>query len=158
MLCFIKHYFKIFILSLFILTNCKLQEPSQSHGIIFLENRAKKLELNKSNKNDVVRIIGLPQITDDTNEDMWIYLERVLTKGKYHELGRHKLKENNVLILRFDKFGILQFKEVVKKEKINKLAFSKKQTDNDFFQGSYIQSLLQSIKQKMYNNRRGTEF
>ncbi len=158
MLCFIKHYFKIFILSLFILTNCKLQEPSQSHGIIFLENRAKKLELNKSNKNDVVRIIGLPQITDDTNEDMWIYLERVLTKGKYHELGRHKLKENNVLILRFDKFGILQFKEVVKKEKINKLTFSKKQTDNDFFQGSYIQSLLQSIKQKMYNNRRGTEF
>ena len=102
MLCFIKHYFKIFILSLFILTNCKLQEPSQSHGIIFLENRAKKLELNKSNKNDVVRIIGLPQITDDTNEDMWIYLERVLTKGKYHELGRHKLKENNVLILNFD--------------------------------------------------------
>ncbi len=153
MLCFIKHYFKIFILSLFILTNCKLQEPSQSHGIIFLENRAKKLELNKSNKNDVVRIIGLPQITDDTNEDMWIYLERVLTKGKYHELGRHKLKENNVLILRFDKFGILQFKEVVKKEKINKLTFSKKQTDNDFFQGSYIQSLLQSIKQKMYSNR-----
>lgn len=158
MLCFIKHYFKIFILSLFILTNCKLQEPSQSHGIIFLENRTKKLELNKSNKNDVVRIIGLPQITDETNEDMWIYLERVLTKGKYHELGRHKLKENNVLILRFDKFGILQFKEIVKKEKINKLTFSKKQTDNDFFQGSYIQSLLQSIKQKMYNNRRGTEF
>lgn len=141
-----------------ILSSCKLQEPNQSHGIVFLENRAKKLVLNKSNKNDVTRIIGFPQIKDDLNENIWIYIERVLTKGKYHELGRHKLKENNILILKFDKYGILKVKEITKKEDINKLSFSKRETDNDLTKKSFVQSLLQSVKQKMYSNRGGTKF
>ena len=37
-------------------------------------------------------------------------LERVLTKGEYHKLGKNILKSNNVLILEFDKYGILKKK------------------------------------------------
>ena len=106
----------------------------------------------------MTRIIGFPQIKDDLNENIWIYIERVLTKGKYHELGRHKLKENNILILKFDKYGILKVKEITKKEDINKLSFSKRETDNDLTKKSFVQSLLQSVKQKMYSNRGGTKF
>ena len=65
---------------------------------MFLENK-QKLIVNKSNKNDVLNIVGYPQIKDENDENTWIYLERILSKGKYHELGRHKLKENNVLVL-----------------------------------------------------------
>ena len=152
MFSFKKNHFKFLIL-ISILTNCQLQEPKNIHGIIFLENRAKKLIVNKSNKNDVIKIIGSPQIRDENDENNWIYLERVLSKGKYHELGRHKLKENNVLIIKFDKYGILKGKEFYNKEDINKIQFSKNQTKNELTKKSFVQRFLQSIKQKMYSNR-----
>ena len=108
----IKHFLIFNLALLCILSSCKLQEPNQSHGIVFLENRAEKLTLNKSNKNDVIRIIGFPQIKDENNDNNWIYLERILTKGKYHKLGRHVLKKNNVLVLEFNKFGIINIQRI----------------------------------------------
>ena len=152
MFSFKKNHFKFLVL-IFILTNCQLQDPKNTHGIIFLENRANKLTINKSNKNDVINIIGNPQITNENDENNWIYIERILSKGKYVELGKHKLQENNVLILNFDKYGILENKEFYKKEDINKIEFSKNETKNDLTKKSFVQNLLQSIKQKMYSNR-----
>lgn len=152
MFSFKKIHYKLIIIFL-ILTNCKLQDPKNTHGIVFLENRANKLIVNKSNKNDVINIIGNPQIRDENDENTWIYLERVLSKGKYHELGRNKLKENNVLVLNFDKYGILKLKELYKKDDINSIKFSKDKTENDFTKKSFVQKFLQSIKQKMYSNR-----
>ena len=156
MCLFIKKHFKYLILILIILSGCQLQDPNNSHGIAFLENRAQKLVLNTTNKNDVIKIIGLPQIKDDYNENNWIYLERILTKGKYHQLGKHKLKENNVLILNFDKYGVLVSKKFLTKEQINKIKFTGKKTENDLTRESFVQSFLQSIKQKMYSNRSST--
>lgn len=151
---FFKYHFKIIIILSIILSGCKVQDPLKSHGILYLENRAKKLTINKTNKNDVVRIIGQPHIKSELESNSWIYLERTLSKGKYHELGRHKLTENNVLVLDFNKFGILKGKEFLKKEDINKIKFSKKETENDLSKKSFVQSFLQSIKQKMYGNRK----
>ena len=150
---FNKHYNIITILILTILLGCQLQDPDKSHGIVFLENRSNKLTLNKSNKNDVIRTIGVPHIKDEQDENNWIYLERILSKGKYHKLGKHELKKNNVLVLTFDKFGILNSKSFFTKDEMNKLKFSKKVTDNDLTKKSFVQSFLQSIKQKMYSGR-----
>ncbi len=133
--------------------NCQLQEPSKNHGIVFLENRANKLTINKNNKNDVLNIIGQPHSKSINNEDKWIYMERILTKGEYHKLGQNVLKANNILILEFDKYGILKTKELLKKEDIKKLSFSKKITENEITQKSFVEKLLNSIKQKMYGNK-----
>ena len=157
MLFFKKNHFIKFLFTLIILSGCQTQDPIKSHGIIFLENRANKLVINQTNKNDVIKIIGYPHIKDDRDQNSWIYLERVLTKGKYHELGRHKLKENNVLYLTFDKFGILQNKKIFTKNDMKKIKFSKKITENDLSKKSFVQSFLESVKQKMYSNR-GKEF
>ena len=144
----------LYLLVFIILISCKLQEPLKTHGIIFLENRSQKLVLNKSNKNDVIRIMGRPHIKEDEINQSWIYLERILSKGKYHKLGRHILKENNVLVLNFDKYGVLKNKEFLKKEDLKKLEFSQKITENELTQKSFVQKFLQSIKQKMYSNQR----
>jgi hypothetical protein len=85
---------------------------------------------------------------------MWIYAERVLTKGKFHKLGKNVLKENNVLALRFDKYGILIDKQFFDKTEINKITFSKKNTENDISKKSFVTTFLESIRQKMYENRR----
>ena len=147
------HYIFPFIFILYILSGCQLQEPLKNHGIIYLENRSNKLILNKSNKNNVIDVIGYPQIKTEDKNESWIYIERVLTKGKYHKLGKHILKENNVLVLNFAKYGILIKKDFLTKNDINKLKFSKKDTKNEITRKSFVQSFLQSVKQKMYQNR-----
>ena len=106
------HFFKIiFRLYIFIiLIGCQLQEPTKNHGIIFLKNRSESLIVNKSNKNDVLKVIGQPHSKSISNENEWFYIERVLTKGEYHKLGQNVLKTNNVLVIKFDKYGILKDK------------------------------------------------
>tara|TARA_B110000444_G_C18500465_1_gene437618 strand:- start:104 stop:577 length:474 start_codon:yes stop_codon:yes gene_type:complete len=146
----------ILFLIFIILIGCKLQEPLKSHGIIFLENRSKKLVVNVSNNNDVINTIGKPHITEKEPSSAnvtWIYFERTLTKGRYHKLGQHVLKDNNVLVLNFDKYGVLMNKKFITKDSINKIKFSKKNTENRLSQKSFVQKFLQSVKQKMYSNK-----
>ena len=153
---FIKKFHNniLYLLVFIILISCKLQEPLKTHGIIFLENRSQKLVVNQSNKNDVIRIMGRPHIKEDEINQSWIYLERILSKGKYHKLGKHILKENNILVLNFDKYGVLKNKKLLKKEDLKKLEFSQKITENELTQKSFVQKFLQSIKQKMYSNQK----
>lgn len=132
---------------------CKLQDPDKNHGIVFLENRSNQLELNKTNKNDVLKKLGKPHTTSFDDDSIWIYLERTLTKGKYHKLGKNIIKTNNVLILEFDKFGILETKKILNKKDIKKINFSKKETENELTKKSFVQTFLQSLKQKMYGNK-----
>jgi outer membrane protein assembly factor BamE (lipoprotein component of BamABCDE complex) len=151
----IKNHLKFFLLSvLIILVNCQLKEPLKTHGINFLENRAEKLTVNTSNKNDIISVMGKPHITEAGNNDTWIYLERVLTKGSYHKFGKIVLKENNVLILDFDKYGVLKNKKILKKDEINKIEFSKKITENDLSQKSFVEKFLKSVQQKMYGSKK----
>ena len=131
-----------------------MQEPTKNHGIVFLKNRSDELIVNKSNKNDAIRIIGQPHSKSINDDDIWIYLERTLTKGKYHKLGKHVLKKNNTLVLKFDKFGILKSKKIYDKNDTNKITFSEKETKNELSKKSFVESFLSSVKQKMYGNRK----
>tara|TARA_B100000902_G_C27240157_1_gene879571 strand:+ start:962 stop:1420 length:459 start_codon:yes stop_codon:yes gene_type:complete len=151
---FIFH--KNILLSLFfliILIACQFQEPNKNHGILFLENRSQKMIVNKSNKNDAIKIIGHPHTKSFTNNDEWIYIERVLTGGEYHKLGQKVLKESNVLILTFNKYGILNKKIFLNKDNIAKLKFTDKVTENNLSKKSFVEKFLSSVKQKMYGNR-----
>ena len=143
----------LFLFTFIFLLSCQLQEPSKNHGIIFLKNRSDKLVINSSNKNDVIKIIGQPHSKSINNEDEWMYIERVLTKGEYHRLGQNILKENNVLVLKFDKFGILKNKFFYDKNNKNKLKFTEKETINEITQKSFIEKFLTSIREKMYGNK-----
>ena len=138
---------------MFILNNCKLQEPTKNHGIVFLENRANKLNVNKDNKNDIIKLLGQPHTKSFKEEDNWIYLERVLTKGSFHKLGQNVVKTNNVLILDFDKYGILKGKKLLNKDDIKEIKFTEKKTENNLSKKSFIQSFFSSVKTKMYGNR-----
>ena len=117
---------------------------------MYLENRSNELNVKKSNKNDVIKIIGRPHIQDSDIDETWIYFERILSKGKFHKLGQHVLKENNVLVLVFDKYGVLLNKNFISKEEMNNLKFSNSSTENVLTEKSFVQKFLQSVKQKMY--------
>ena len=141
------------ILIFFLLNNCQIQKATKNHGILFLENRYNKLIVNKTNMNDVLKIIGNPHTKSVSDQQTWIYIERILSKGKYHKFGRNVLKSNNVAVLTFNKYGILNEKNFYDKDKIAKIKFSKEITKNNLSQKSFVQEFLQSIRTKMYGNR-----
>jgi len=150
-----KHYKKLYIiLFLFVLNNCQLKEANKPHGINFLDNREKVLIVGKTNKNDVVKLIGNPHSTSIASENTWIYFERTITRGKLIKLGQNVLKENNVLELRFNKYGILNSKKIYNKKNMNEVKYSKKQTENDITEKSFVGKFLSSIRQKMYGKRK----
>ena len=149
-----RHYINLLYLTIFVvLANCQLKEASNTHGILFLENRANKLIVKEFNKNDVINIIGQPHTKSIDNENEWIYIERVFVKGEFHRLGQNILKSNNVLFLEFDKYGVLKNKKLFKKDDIKKIAFSKKITENDLSKRSFVESLFSSLKAKMYGRK-----
>ena len=147
-----KNHFIISFL-FFILIGCKLQEPTNNHGIVFLKNRSDKLVINSTNKNDVINVIGQPHSKSINSNNEWIYIERVLTKGEYHKLGRNVLKTNNVLILNFDKYGVLKNKKFLNKDDKQKVKFSEAKTENQLKRKSFTEKFLTSIKEKMYGRK-----
>ena len=130
-----------------------MKEQHNNHGILFLKNRLNVLQINKSNKNDVLKTIGQPHSTSINNENEWIYIERVLTKGKFHKLGKNILKTNNVLIVKFDKFGVLKEKNFYDKDSKADVKFSKKITENDLSKRSFVEKFFNSLKNKMYKRK-----
>ena len=136
------------------MNNCQLKEAKKSHGINFLENRESVLVIGKTNKNDVVNLIGNPHTVSIQGDNTWIYFERTLTRGKLIKLGQNKLITNNILELQFDKYGVLIKKKIFNKDDMKKIKYSKENTKNDIARSSFVEKFLSSLKQKMYGQRR----
>ena len=119
---------------------------------MYLENRQDLLKVNDSNKNDVIEKLGQPHSKSIKEENTWIYIERTKTKDKIYTLGKDVLVNNNVLVVKFNKYGILEEKLFYKKENMKDYKFSKVETSNEIKRGSFIQSFIQSLRQKMRQN------
>ena len=128
---------------------CQNNPVVKTHGISYLENREKLIIVNKSNKNDIVNILGQPATKGMVDDNLWIYIERQKTRGKLLKLGRNYLMTNNVLVLEFNKYGILDKKDFFDKENMKKIRFAKSTTVNEIKKENFIYSFLSSIRQKM---------
>ena len=143
----------LFLIFIFIVS-CQRNEVIKTHGISYLENREKLIFVNKSNKNDTIKIFGQPSTKGMTNDNLWIYIERTITRGKLLKFGRNYLKKNNVLVLEFDKYGVLKKKEFYNKNKMKRLTFTKDITTNEIRKENFIYSFLSSVRQKMLTKRK----
>ena len=135
--------------SLIFIIGCQRNELVKTHGIAYLEKREKLIVIDKSNKNDTVKVLGHPATRGMTDDNLWIYIERTTTRGKGIRFGRSYLKKNNVLILEFDKYGVLIKKKFYDKESMKEVNFAKAITENDVRKENFIYSFLSSIRQKM---------
>jgi len=88
------------------------------------------------------------------DDNLWIYIERTRTRGKLLKLGRNYLKKNNVLVLEFDKYGIIQKKDFFNREDMKKIKFAKDITENELRKENFIYSFLSSVRQKMLTKRK----
>ena len=139
----------LLVIILFFITACQQREVTKIHGIAYLEKREKLIVVNKTNKNDTINVLGQPSTKGMTDDNLWIYIERTTTRGSLFMLGRSYLKKNNVLVLEFDKYGILTKKEFYNKKKMKKISFAKDVTENEIRKENFIEGFLSSVRQKM---------
>jgi len=143
-----------FLLILFLVTSCQRTPVIKTHGISYLEKREKLISVNKSNKNDIIGIFGQPSTKGMTDDNLWIYIERTITRGKIIKLGKNYLKKNNVLVLEFNKYGVLKKKEFYNINNMKKLTFAKTITENEIRKENFIYSFLSSVRQKMESKKK----
>ena len=139
----------LLVISLIFFNGCQRKEVIKTHGIAYLDKREKLIVVNKSNKNDAIEVLGYPATKGMTDDNLWIYIERTKTRGKLLKLGRNYLKKNNVLILEFDKYGVLIKKKFYDKESMKEVNFAKAITENDVRKENFIYTFLSSVRQKM---------
>ena len=144
---FINHI--ILLLLIIFLSNCKLNDVNKSHGVGFLIEKTKKININKSNQNDILNIFGPPSTKDYFNNEKWIYIQRVITKGKILNFGKNIIKENNILLITFNDYGIVTKYEVIDKNKMKKVKFVKDETQTITSNQDFIYSFLSSLRRKI---------
>jgi len=115
----------------------------------YLDIKEKKLIINQSNKNDLLKILGPPSTKSTFDNDMFIYIERKTSSSNIRKLGKKVLLLNNVLIVEIDDRGILISKKFLNKENINNMDFSKDITGMNYSKRSFVYGFLSSMRQKI---------
>ena len=141
------------IFTILIVTSCSLKPINNYHGVAFLEKKQEKLLINKSNKNDIIKILGAPSTESLLDNDLWIYIENRKTKSSLLKLGKEIVLTNNILVLEINDKGILKNKKFYNIDDQNKLIFNKNETvmsDKDGF----VYGVISSFKQKIDSPKR----
>jgi len=140
----------LIILLILILANCQRNQVIKTHGIAYLDKRQKNLIINEVNKNDVRLALGNPSTTGTFENTVWIYIERTMSRGKLLKFGQNVIIKNNVLVLKFDKYGILAKKDFYDITKMNDIKFSNEKTEGLEREQDFIYSFLSSMRRKMF--------
>ncbi len=138
----------LFILSL-IVTNCSFEKVVRRHGVSFLEKKQKNLIINKTNKNEIIEILGKPSTQSKFNNDVWIYIERKQTQSQFKNLGKMKIYKNDVLVLEIDNYGLLKKKDFYNLNDMKKINIVKDTTKGNITKNSFIYEFMSSMRQKM---------
>ena len=133
----------------FIVSNCSFKPVVKHHGVPFLEKKQLELTVNKSNKNDIRKILGNPSTKSKFDNDVWIYIERKQTQSKLKNLGKMKIYKNDVLILEIDNYGILKKKEFYNINDMENIKIVEATTKSGFKKNSFIYDFMSSMRQKI---------
>ena len=138
----------LIILAIF-LSSCKLNKIVNHHGIHNLEIKSNELFINKSNINEINKLLGPPSSTSYFDNKILVYLLIKTSNTMLHMLLKKKLIANNVLLLEVNNRGMLVSKKFFTKEDINKMEFSKKITNVNVGKQSFIYKTLSGVRAKI---------
>jgi outer membrane protein assembly factor BamE (lipoprotein component of BamABCDE complex) len=140
---------RIFFIFLFLFTlNCSTKKVSNNHGFISLQDKFEKISINKTNKNDILNIIGPPSSISNFNNNKWFYIESKKINQSVFKLGIKKIQKNDILVVKFNNKGILEYKKILKLNDMNDIKFSKDITEKEYKQNSTLFKILSSLREK----------
>ena len=132
-----------------IVANCSFKKVVKHHGVPFLEKKQATLILDKSNKNDILKLLGNPSTTSKFDNDIWIYIERKQTQSELKNLGKMTILKNDTLVLEIDEYGILQKKNFYNLNDMEELKVVKSTTETTYEKSSFIYNFMSSMRQKI---------
>ena len=134
-------------------TSCSIKPIDKYHGVAFLEKKQKELLINKSNKNDIIKILGSPSTESILEDDLWIYIENRKSKSSILKLGKEIIITSNVLVLEIDKKGMLKSKKFFNIDDQNDYSFNKNETAMSN-KDSFVYGVISSLRQKIDSPKR----
>ena len=138
-----------FIIFLFLFTlNCSSNKVSNNHGFISLQTKFEKITVNKTNKNDILNIIGPPSSVSSFDNNKWFYIQRMKTNQSLFKLGIKKINKNNILIVKFDNKGVLNYKKIKNINDMNDIKYTKDITEKEFKQNDLLFKIFSSLREK----------
>ena len=141
---------RIFLLLIILfITACSSNKVSKNHGFISLEKKLENIVINKSNKNDIIDIVGYPSSISKFNSNKWFYIERKQTNQSLFKLGIKKISKNNILVIEFNNKGLVKNKKLVNLNDMNDLEYVKKITSKEFEQDNTIYNIFSSLREKI---------
>tara|TARA_B100000795_G_C22539363_1_gene338224 strand:- start:153 stop:611 length:459 start_codon:yes stop_codon:yes gene_type:complete len=143
-----KNIILFLIIALFS-TACTLKNIEKHHGVHFLNKKHEKLTVNKSNKNDILKILGAPSSVSTFDNDLWIYIERKTDQSTFTEFGEEIIIINNVLLLEINSMGLLEKKEFHDLNSMRDIKFVEKTTGSQYEKRSFVYNFLSSLRQKI---------
>ena len=136
-----------FFISIFILiSNCSFNLVDDHHGVFYLEKKEKKIEVQISNTNDILSILGEPSTKSTFDNDVWIYIERKITNS--HFFGKRELVVNNVMVLEIDDKGILAKKDFFDINDMKDIDFDQNRSES-LQKRNFIYNFLSSLRQRV---------
>ena len=136
----------IFISIFILISNCSFNLVDDHHGVFYLEKKEKKIEVQVSNTNDILSILGEPSTKSTFDNDVWIYIERKITNS--HFFGRRELVVNNVMILEIDDNGILAKKDFFDINDMKDIDFDQNRSES-LQKRNFIYNFLSSLRQRV---------
>ena len=132
-----------------IVTNCSMKKVVNHHGVPSLEKKQNNLQINKTNKNDIIKILGKPSTTSKFDNDIWIYIESKQTQSELKNFGKMKIYKNDVLVLEIDEYGLLKKKDFYNHNDMNNIVVAKDTTGKKFRKNSFLYDFFSSMRQKI---------
>ena len=123
--------FVLLVFFLFIV-NCSNNKVVKKHGSSSLELKIDKVEVNQTNKNDVIQLFGKPSSISLFDENSWFYIEREKVNQSIFKLGKSKIRKNQVLEIHYDNTGIVKYKRLYNLENMNDLKIVKEITKKKY--------------------------
>ena len=114
-----------------------------------LKNNENFILVNKSNKNDVIKVLGEPSTKSNFDNNVWFYIEQKKQNKSIVKLGKQYIEENNVLTIYFDNKGIVSKKKFLDKNDLNQIEFAKKETKPIYNNNSFMYEFLTSFRDKV---------
>ncbi|MDB9937250.1 outer membrane protein assembly factor BamE [Candidatus Pelagibacter sp.] len=139
----------IFILITLFFSACTLKKVENHHGVRALVKKQGKLIINKSNKNDILNLLGSPSTKSSFENDFWIYIERKTDNTSILKFSEERIVINNVLVLEINKFGLLEKKEFLDLNNMQDVKFTKEITSSEYKKTSFLYEFLTSLRQKI---------
>ena len=141
----------ILIILIFLTFSCKLTPVNKISGIQNIEEKIKKIDVGKSNKNDIIKILGYSIASEPNNENIWYYMEMQETRNFF---GKKKITKELVLVLEFDNRSILYKKEIYDSNNKNQIFFDEDKTVSRTIDKNFVKDFLSSTRKRLQSAKK----